>query len=128
MSIRLHMNTSLPPSINACYLNNKVMGRRGRTLTEVARNWKLITGYAAKATAISYHWQMPQRNQKIVLEVKAYWPDQRRHDMNNLHKLLCDALEGILYLDDCMVLVRDLDFSVDRKNPRLEITVYEKED
>ena len=24
----------------------------------------------------------------------------RRRDMNNLHKLLCDALEGVVYLDE----------------------------
>lgn len=42
--------------------------------------------------------------------------------------MLCDALEGALYLDDKMVLVRDMDFSVDRKRPRLEVCVYVKDD
>lgn len=71
---------------------------------------------------------MTPKGVKIVIEIYAFWPDERRHDMNNTHKLLCDAWEKILYEDDCYILARDMDFSVDRKAPRLECFVYRKED
>ena len=48
--------------------------------------------------------------------------------MSNTHKLLCDALEGVVYIDDKMVLARDMDFDIDRANPRLEVCLYVKDD
>lgn len=128
MDKKIFLMLEIPPSINACYVNTRTYGRRGRMLTETARNWKLVAAYAAKSAVTRAGWTLPAKDQKIILEVTAFWPDKRRHDMNNSHKLLCDALEGVVYPDDCMVLVRDMDFSVDRKNPRLEVYVYLKED
>lgn len=123
---KLKIVVPVPPSVNACYQNCKAAGRRGRVLTEAARNWKLLAGYAAKAAARSAGWEIAPKGIKVVLEIYAFWPDGRRHDMNNSHKLLCDAWEGILYEDDCSVLTRDMDFSIDRKRPRLECVVYLK--
>lgn len=125
---KLNLILTIPPSVNHCYQNIHVKGARGRILTEAARNWKLITQYTAKAAVRQCAWQLPAADKKIVLEIVAFWPDARRRDMNNTHKLLCDALEGVAYYDDKMVLVRDMDFSVDRKHPRLEICVYVKDD
>ena len=34
----------IPPSVNHCYVN---VPRKGRRLTEAAKNWKLIAGYEA---------------------------------------------------------------------------------
>lgn len=125
---KLRIVVPVPPSINACYFNAKgAHGRQhGRILTEAARNWKLLAGYEAQHHARRDGWELKPKGVKVVLELYAFWPDARRHDMNNLHKLLCDAWEGILYEDDCYVLARDMDFSIDRKCPRLEVFVYEK--
>ena len=112
---KLNMCLPLPPSVNAAYANNRY-GGRGRLLTPAAENWKLMAGYAAKQAVRSVDWQMTAPD------------DKRRRDMNNLHKLLCDALEGVVYPDDKMVLVRDMDFAIDRKHPRIEISVYIKHD
>lgn len=120
----VELMVTIPPSINACYANARTFGRRGRILTAAARNWKETAGWAAKAAKSKAGWEVPAAEEKIVLELVAYWPDRRRHDMNNVHKLLCDAFEGILYQDDCMVMVRDMDFYVDRKHPRLEVKLY----
>lgn len=104
------------------------MGRRNRVLTPLAKVWKEEAYYIAAALAHREHWALPAADKKIILEVVAFWPDARRRDMNNTHKLLCDALEGAVYLDDKMVLVRDMDFSIDKKRPRLEVCVYVKDD
>lgn len=125
---KLNLILTIPPSVNHCYKNFNVMGRRNRVLTPLARAWKEEAYYIANALAHREGWRMPEPEEKIVLEVFAFWSDGRRRDMNNTHKLLCDALEGAVYLDDKMVLVRDMDFSVDRKRPRLEVCVYVKDD
>lgn len=101
---------------------------KNRILTTEASNWKLVAAWTAIAEKKEQGWEMPGADEKVVLELYAYWPDYRRRDMNNCHKLLCDALEGQLYLDDKMVLVRDMDFDIDRKNPRIEVYVYPKEE
>ena len=125
---KLNLILTIPPSVNHCYKNFNVMGRRNRVLTPLARAWKEEAYDIANALAHREGWRMPEPEEKIVLEVFAFWPDGRRRDMNNTHKLLCDVLEAALYLDDKMVLVRDMDFSVDRKRPRLEVCVYVKDD
>ena len=125
---KLNLILTIPPSVNHCYKNFNVMGHRNRVLTPLARAWKEEAYHIANTLAHRQHWQLPAADKKIVLEVIAFWPDNRRRDMNNTHKLLCDALEGVAYYDDKMVLVRDMDFSVDRKHPRLEICVYVKDD
>lgn len=125
---KLNLILTIPPSVNHCYKNFTCMGRRNRVLTPLARAWKEEAYYIANALAHREGWCVPEPEEKIVLEVVAFWPDGRRRDMNNTHKLLCDALEGAVYLDDKMVLVRDMDFSVDRKRPRLEVCVYVKDD
>lgn len=125
---KLNMTLTIPPSVNHCYKNFNAMGRRNRVLTPLAKAWKEEAHYVSVAAVHRQRWQMPAADQKIVLEIVAFWPDRRRRDMNNTHKLLCDALEGVVYLDDKMVLVRDIDFSVDRQNPRLELCIYVKDD
>ena len=73
-------------------------------------------------------WVYPAKDEKIVILLWAFWPDNRPHDMGNLHKLLPDALENILYENDRNVLIRDMDFSLDKKRPRIEVVVaYKKE-
>ena len=111
----------IPPSVNACYANRNIKGMRGRILTEEGRNWKNLAGWEARVAAKQVGWEITK--EKVVIEVIAYWQDARKHDMNNTHKLLADAFEGILYENDKMVLMRDMDFSIDRKKPRLEVTI-----
>lgn len=125
--MKLNLELNIPPSVNKCYANIKQGGHRGRILTEEARIWKISAGYSAKTACRKHNWIMPEKDKKIVLEIYAFWPDKRKHDMNNLHKLICDAFEGILYPNDSSVLVRDMDYSIDRKKPRVEIVCYEKD-
>lgn len=115
----------IPPSVNACYANRKVNGMRGRILTDEGRHWKQLAGWEAKVEAKKVGWELTR--EKVIIELVAYWPDARKHDMNNTHKLLADAFEGILYENDNVVLMRDIDYEIDRKKPRLEITIRLKE-
>ncbi|KKX54472.1 hypothetical protein X546_15655 [Brevibacillus borstelensis cifa_chp40] len=57
-----------------------------------------------------------------------YWPTGRKRDVENVGKLLWDALEGIVYENDRWLLPRYMDFSVDQDNPRVEIKFYRLEE
>ena len=123
----IKMVLDIPPSVNHCYVN--IAGqRKGRKLTEAAKNWKLLAGYEANQAKRKQGWIYPDKDEKIVLLLWAFWPDRRPRDMNNCHKLLPDALENVLFENDKNVLVRDIDFSFDAKRPRLEIVVARKDE
>jgi crossover junction endodeoxyribonuclease RusA len=81
----------------------------------------------AKSAAREQSW-VYSRGEKLVIELWAFWADGKKRDIHNLHKILCDCLEGILYENDSWVLVRDIDFCVDKRNPRVEIRIWRASD
>lgn len=113
----LKLTLPVVPSVNHCYrnvaINRRIMTPRGRAWVQEAQ-------LKAKLAARKQGWSFSQ-GEKLVMELTTYWPDKRRRDVHNQHKLLCDSLEGVLYKDDRWVLIRDIDFRVDRSNPRVEI-------
>lgn len=123
----LRITLSLPPSVNHCYRNVMRNGKISRALSREASDWKKQAGWLALAEAKSKKWNCLPVGVKVVMELYVYWPDERKRDMNNLHKLLPDALEGIIFENDQYVLIRDMDFTVDRKHPRVECVIYPKE-
>jgi Holliday junction resolvase RusA-like endonuclease len=119
---------TLPPSVNSAYYTERAQEkgkapRRG--LSPDARRWKKEARDIAEMHALEAGWKMT-RHSKVVVEITAYWPDDVvRRDMNNLHKLLADALERSIYWDDSMALLRDKDFHVDPRRPRVELMIYQ---
>ena len=126
--MKVYLDLPIPPSVNHCYVNTYGRGHKNRRLTDDAVLWKHDTALLARIAARKSGWLMPKKGEKIVLELVAYWPDGRRRDMNNCHKLLCDALENVLYIDDKCVLVRDIDYHIDNERPRMEVCVYPKDE
>lgn len=116
---RLKLTLPIVPSVNHCYRNVSV---HRRILTKIGQAWKSESQYIARTEAMRQGWVFTQK-EKIIMEVWTYWPDYRRRDTHNAHKLLADALESILYDDDRYVLMRDMDYNVDKKNPRVEIVL-----
>ena len=80
--------------------------------------------WVIKATVRKAGWQISD-GRKVIMRLWVYWPDNRRRDVHNLHKLLGDAPEGIAYKDDKWLLIQDMDFQVDAKNPRVEVEIIE---
>lgn len=115
--MKYQVKLQLPPSSNHIYV-------RGRYLNKRASEW--MAQARDKCLAATGDWSC-QIDRKVVVELVVYWPDNRRRDCHNLHKLLADVLEGIVVNDDRWMLLRDMDFSIDREEPRIEITAYEKD-
>ena len=57
------------------------------------------------------------------LEIVLWLPDRRRRGVDNCAKSICDALNGIAYLDDSQIIELTVRRAVDRENPRAVVTV-----
>ena len=66
-------------------------------------------------------WKPLETPVRITLEV--FFPDRRRRDLDNVQKAIGDALQGVLFVDDSQVVEWRTRKSVDRENPRCEVTV-----
>lgn len=85
----------------------------------------------------SYQWQLKSqwRGNKCLtgplgIEVRLYFKDNRRRDIDNYGKVLLDSLTGIIYEDDEQIQSMSVAKFVDKDNPRIEIevtklTIYE---
>ena len=109
----------VPPSVNHQYVRT----RAGLALSrEAKRYWPVVQCCAMQAVRRS-GWRCTPRGRKVVVRLWYYWPDRRRRDTGNAHKLLLDAMQGIVYADDVDVLPQVMGAEVDRENPRVEIEV-----
>jgi crossover junction endodeoxyribonuclease RusA len=120
----------IPPSSNHCYVRrSKVYFKNGKkrrrvmnVLTQVAQDWMEDARDAALQVLKDTGWTPLE--EKVVVEVRVWWPDRRRRDVHNLYKLLCDALEGSIAPDDKWFLVRSMNFEYDKGHPRVEVEAY----
>jgi Holliday junction resolvase RusA-like endonuclease len=89
--------------------------------TTECREYQQQVSLLAKIAASNNYWKMATG--KVFLEYTYYWPDKRKRDTGNQKKVINDALQGIIVDNDCNILERDIDFTVDKHKPRIEITV-----
>lgn len=101
---------TLPMSTNAIY-------RGRRFLTEKGKSNKVKMAWEAKR-----QWGQPLLTGLLTVEVSLFWPDKRRHDVDNI-KALLDSLSGIIYKDDSQIQHLVVKKAVDKERPRVEIIV-----
>lgn len=123
----LTVTLPIPPSVNHCYVRRTVGNRRINVLSDKARRWQEEANKTAWVAAQQSGWSCPC-GEKVIVELTVYWPDARRRDAHNLHKLIADALEGVAADDDRWMLLRDIDFGYDKAAPRVEVTVRPQEE
>lgn len=93
-----------------------------------AKTWMASAESLIRKAIKEQHWKTTQW-QKVVVEVKTYWEDNRCRDTHNLYKLLFDSLENAGVFDnDRFGIVNQVDFEVDKENPRVELRIYIKEE
>ena len=123
----------LPPSSNHMYVrrykcyykNGKRRKRLMNVLSDRAQAWMEKSGDEALVAMKECGWTSRPKKQKVVVELNVWWPDRRKRDVHNLHKLLADCLEGRVCDDDQWMLIRDMDFDYDKGNPRVEVLAYD---
>jgi Holliday junction resolvase RusA-like endonuclease len=57
----------------------------------------------------------------LVMGINYHFGDNRRRDVNNYDKVICDALNGIAYGDDSQIKQMVLTKFKDKENPRTEV-------
>ncbi len=113
-----------PPTLNHVYRNVAV---NRRITTRDGQRWVRDVQMLAQAAIRQQGWQK-STDEKLVAEVTIFWPTRRKRDVENVGKLLWDALEGVVYENDQWLLPRYMDFHVDKTNPRVEIKFYRLEE
>ena len=94
----------------------RVMKGYSYTPKETVAAEKRIADYARIAQA------KPTRN-PIHLVLRFFRGDLRRVDLDNLAKLVQDALNGVAYADDSQIVLLTAAKGIDREFPRTEIEV-----
>lgn len=105
---------TLPLSTNAMYRTF-----RGRILlSKAGRENKEAMAWEARA-----QYRLKPQNGAVRADVYLHWPDRRKHDLDNIKSLL-DAMNGILWEDDSMLVELRLRKDYDRNNPGVDIVIY----
>jgi Holliday junction resolvase RusA-like endonuclease len=60
---------------------------------------------------------------EVAVTVACFFPDARRRDGDNVLKAVQDALNGLLWVDDCQVRSATVKTAIDRACPRTEVVV-----
>lgn len=112
------MNITLPypPSVNSMYRTF-----RGRMLiSKKGREWIKVAVHEAQAQANGWFVNGP-----CSIAIRAFVPDHRRRDIDNLSKGLFDSITHAgIWKDDCQVKdMRITHCGIDRDNPRCEVTI-----
>lgn len=113
--IKLTLKT-LPLSINQTYKRGKNSFYKSREAKDAqeAMGWEARSQYRGKPLI-----------GPLKLQIGFWWPDRRKHDLDNGLKLLLDSMTGILWDDDSQIREMGLSKATDKENPRIEIEVVE---
>lgn len=103
--------STLPPSTNHLYMR----GKHGVFMLPAVRAIKEAIGWEARAG-----YKGPVLDQPLRVEVDLFWPDKRKHDVDNIKGLL-DALTGIVWEDDGQIVDLHIRKHYDPKSPRVEL-------
>lgn len=116
------LKLTLPPAIS---VNHLYMFKRGkRFMTKKGQDYMQKVAKIAMDEIKKQNWQIEKEGVWLICELTFYYPDLRRRDCHNTHKVIMDALEHIAFLDDRWLLVRDMHVGLDRDNPRIEVKLY----
>ena len=103
----------MPLGTNNLYAH---LGRR-RFLTPRARANKEAIAWEARS-----QYRGEPLEGSLEVSVALYWPDRRKHDVDNI-KVLLDSLTGIVWQDDSQITDLRITKSYDKQNPHVEMTV-----
>lgn len=114
--------TTIPLAVSVNHLYVFMKGKRFMTKKGqeyMKQVWKIV-----EEDIKSQKYELEEEGVWLVCELTFYFPDLRRRDASNMHKLVLDSLEHICFVDDRWVLVRDMHVGLDKENPRIEIKLY----
>lgn len=105
---------TLPPSTNHLYsrgVGGKVFLKADAKAAKEALAWEARVAYRGEPLT-----------GPLKVRVAIFWPDMRKHDVDNI-KALLDALNGIVWQDDGQVSDLHTTKHYDPKNPRVVMVI-----
>lgn len=130
MTYKLNLTLPLPTSINKLYINQSTFNPKSKSRISTGKRILSKDGKKTKQQIIdeannqlqgqnwSYEFTL---NNYIYMDTVIYFNRKGRDD-NNIYKLLCDALEKIVYENDSRVLIRTQRILYDPENPRVKVS------
>lgn len=115
-----------PPSNNHYKGNRVIVPKDGSKpfvmyyLTEEAKKFKSQTEHIARAHGI------PVLKGAVLVAIKYFFPTAAG-DLTNRDKVLLDVLQGIAYENDRQITRKEEERFSDKNNPRVEITIQERQ-
>jgi crossover junction endodeoxyribonuclease RusA len=116
----LRLSLPVPPSVNAIYYNTRGGGRR---LTKKAEFYVRDSRALMNVAVEESHWVIPEKYVWLYVDMVYYFPDRRIRDSHNCLKILLDAMQGIIFQNDYVVLPRIHAVEYDKSFPRVDIKV-----
>lgn len=113
---RLFIQLPIPPSINSMYTLK-------RQYTAKARKWFSMARGIINEAIEDQFWGVPQREEWLYVDLVYYMPDRKIRDSHNTLKILMDALQDVVFINDYFVLPRIQSVEYDKEYPRVEILV-----
>lgn len=127
--MELSLTLPLPTSLNALYINK--FGYNPKTRTRTATGQRILSKEgektkkeiqeAAKQQIHNSDWDYEFTKDHYIYMDTFIVFNRKGRDDNNVYKLLCDALEKIVYENDSRVLIRTQKILYDTERPRVEV-------
>lgn len=102
---------------------NHIYKRHGFTIYMSAEGKAMKEAYQWEITS---QWKEKLTYRNIEIEIKLFFGDKRKRDVDNYNKLVLDAMTGIVYGDDKQITKITIEKLFDKKNPRVEVNIIKK--
>ena len=112
-----------PPSINRIW---KTTSKGGWYSTTEAKNYRQLIVYMAASQKLQGAFP---KGVKIQLNVSAYPPDNRKRDLDNLAKVVCDGLQDAgVYNNDSQIKILHMEMREVRKGGMIVLIISRTEE
>ena len=118
---RFPLTVTFPWDPCAVPLNCRLAPGSGRWRS--SRRWSRGASRARDEVMVQTAGVRPDPEARFSVDLVLYRPDNRAGDIDAYAKLVLDAMEGYVYEDDAQVDALTIRRSLDREDPRLELTV-----
>ena len=107
-----------PLSTQSIYKYTCARGFPNLYMTKAGKDIKEYYALAAKS-----QWGKKPLEDDLEINVKLYFKDKGKHDIDNFNKLLLDSLTGILWKDDSQIKKSITEMLYNKLKPRIEIKI-----
>jgi Holliday junction resolvase RusA-like endonuclease len=129
--LELKLTLPVPTSLNELYINEYSWNPKKKMRTPTGRRILSKDGEKCKEELQqqtmdqmkSQQWDYDYTTTNYIYMDTIIYFSRKGRDDNNIYKLLCDALEKIVYENDSRVLIRTQKILYDTVNPHIDVTL-----